>query len=246
MHMRKLILVPLGALLLAACTGASTGTGPPGTPRTSAPAPSPAPALALLTVTPVQYWRGIFFTEGAVSYLRLVTPEGAVALRQDFPNAPLFHPLIEDRPVQPGRYRVISYQRSCDGSCLALDPPRGRCSAPLELGSGDAVVVTIELEPPKRCAMSVEARAEIGERYPYTLYTHCGIGHVFFDGRTWVPRGQLVEGMLPSPQGLGDPFEKGTMRLITEELLRFTGRSGGRVGFEPLPRDSAAHFFACE
>ena len=32
------------------------------------------------------------------------------------------------RRLSPGRYRVISYQRPCDGNCGLLDPPTDRCA----------------------------------------------------------------------------------------------------------------------
>ena len=36
---------------------------------------------------------------------------------------------VLDRRVEPGEYRVISYQRACQGTCAYLDPPTDRCEA---------------------------------------------------------------------------------------------------------------------
>ena len=233
---RSLLLIVI--VLQAACTGASRAPG-----TTSGATPAPSDLTARVRITQVRVG-GPIFTEGSVSYLILKEGE-EVVFRQVFRNAPIFRPLIDMKPVQPGSYRVISYQRPCDGSCLALDPPRARCSTALVLGQGDGVVVTIELRLPDRCTMKVEAGAEVGTSYNFKLYTHCGIGPIFFDGRSWIPRGRHARASFNSPPGWGDPFERGSIRLIPDGLLQFTGGSGGSVRFGLPPPDSEVTFSLC-
>lgn len=99
-----------GTVLLMACTGASRE------PVRSSPAetaPVPSASTATVTITQVRYG-GPFFTEGSISYLALRQGE-QVVFRSSFRNTPMFQPLVDRQPMQPGRYRLTSYQRPCDG-----------------------------------------------------------------------------------------------------------------------------------
>ena len=78
-------------------------------------------------------------------------------------------------------------------------------------------------------------RPEIGIDYPYNLLTHCGreAGRIRFDLRTWLPDPtSLVDGGWPT--SFDDPAEPGTLTLVAEDLLEFTGDSrGDTVGYQP-------------
>jgi hypothetical protein len=211
-------------VLLASCTGAETG--PSGS---SAPSHDPSiapPASASLTITEVHYG-GPLFTEGSISFVRIVR-DGRIVFRDAFPNAAAFVPLVDDLALEPGHYRVMSHQRACDGSCDALDPPAARCSTEIDLN--DDFVITIEVDPPDDCMMRVDPGADVGRSYWFRLSTHCGIGPIFFDGRIWVPRARFGEDPNPPP-GWSDPFESGSIRLISERVLEFRARSGDAVRF---------------
>ena len=232
------VLFVAGAILLATCTrsggSATSGSRPP----TDIPEPS-----ARISVTQVRYG-GPFFTEGSVSYLALEA-SNEIVFRKAFRNPRMFRPLIDLESIRPGRYRLTSYQRTCDGSCRVLGPPTARCSTVLDLAAADEVVVTIELRLPQRCAIAVQPAAKIGTSYPFRLLTHCGIGPIYFDGWAWVPRSSLA-GLEPNPPpGWGNPFEVGTVRLITGNALVLTSRAGRSLRFRLPPSDHDITFPGC-
>ena len=107
--MRPAFLLPL-ALLAAACGG------------THHSAKGPAKLIVEQTVN----YTGAVPIEGAYSYVRIEDQSG--------------HKVTEQRvqsqrnvviPLEPGSYRLVSYQRTCDGNCSVLDPASDSCSAGL-------------------------------------------------------------------------------------------------------------------
>ncbi len=78
---------------------------------------------------------------------------------------------------------------------------------------------------------------EIGSSYPYQLYTHCGIRWAYFDGHWWKASPALDDGSGNPPSGWGNPFDNGSMVLISDNLAQFTSDAGQTANFEPLPRD---------
>jgi D-alanyl-D-alanine dipeptidase len=102
--------------------------------------------------------RGMF-VEGSVSYVRVRGVRGklVVARRTRRPNFRM------QRPLAPGRYRVISYQRPCDGNCGTLDPPTDRCARPVRILSGGLTEVAVRVRPGRRCTMS---RNALPARFP--------------------------------------------------------------------------------
>ena len=104
---RPAFLLPL-ALLAAACGG------------THHSAKGPAKLIVEQTVN----YTGAVPIEGAYSYVRIEDPSG--------------HKVTEQRvqsernvviPLDPGSYRLVSYQRTCDGNCAILDPASDSCSS---------------------------------------------------------------------------------------------------------------------
>ena len=79
-----------------------------------------------------------------------------------------------------------------------------------------------------------EDGAEFNTPYPYILYTHCGVLWTYFNGRWWEASPPLVDSAGP-PRGWGNPFDSGTMKLVSESLARFTGGSGQTAEFKPQP-----------
>ena len=78
------------------------------------------------------------------------------------------------------------------------------------------------------------APAILGKEYAYQLHTHCGVRSAVFDeGRWWRANPPLGRGNPPA--GWGDPFTKGVMVLVQEDLAVFTSRSGQVVEFVPWP-----------
>jgi hypothetical protein len=78
--------------------------------------------------------------EGAITFIRVKRPSGRVVLTRRLPAS--------DRitlPLRPGRYRLVSWQRLCDGNCGTLDPPSHRCARPLTMMAGERLRATIRV-----------------------------------------------------------------------------------------------------
>lgn len=99
-------------------------------------------------------------TEGTVSFL-VIEREGAPIVRRQVVSPGVQEPqaLLDER-LEPGSYRVRSYQRTCSASCPgspsgaeapivggALDPPSAKCSAAFEVVGDRAVDVLVTLDP---------------------------------------------------------------------------------------------------
>src|SRR5262249_37373575 len=78
--------------------------------------------------------------EGAITFVRVKRPSGRVVLTRRLPDS--------DRitlPLRPGRYRLVSWQRLCDGNCGTLDPPSHRCARSLRVRAGERLRATIRV-----------------------------------------------------------------------------------------------------
>lgn len=234
---RRWLLV--NVIILSSCTG---GPGRGRTENLTSPtSPSPT-ASASLTVTEHQE-SGRTFTEGSISYL-VVRQADRIVVRKTSENAPAYRPLLDDLPLEPGNYQLISYRRPCDGSCEALDPPVARCSRHVQLEAGQRIVVDIEVRVPNRCTMGVASAAEVGVAYPFRVLTHCGIQNILFNGRIWIPSARVSRKPNP-PLHWGNPYEEGDVRLTSSRSLEFTAASGGTVRFELPPPGAAVSISGC-
>jgi hypothetical protein len=63
--------------------------------------------------------------------------------------------------------------------------------------------------------------AQVGQSYPYELYTHCGIEFEGFSGRWWQAETPLSDGHGNPPAGWGDPKQAGTMTLVAPDEAVF-------------------------
>ena len=86
--------------------------------------------------------RGIY-VEGAVSYVRVRGVRGRLVVAKRV-RRPRFR---MQRRLAPGLYRVISYQRPCDGNCGTLDPPTDRCARRVRILSGGLTEVAVTGPP---------------------------------------------------------------------------------------------------
>jgi hypothetical protein len=71
--------------------------------------------------------------------------------------------------------------------------------------------------------------ARVGVEYELSLYTHCGVGHTYFDGRYWI-----IE---PTQPHAGNHVD-GVIQLVTKNLAHFRGE-GLQFAFEPAPSSFA-------
>jgi zinc D-Ala-D-Ala dipeptidase len=94
------------------------------------------------------------YVEGSLSYVRVRDARGAVVVRKRLQHKPRFG---VRRKLRPGRYRVVSYQRPCDGNCGFLDPPTDRCSRRMRILPGGLTRVKTTVRPGRGCRMSPHA-----------------------------------------------------------------------------------------
>jgi hypothetical protein len=105
--MRICLLVPL-ALLVGACGSAHK---------------TPKPGATKLVVQRIVNRGGPIPIEGSYSYVRIEDADGHKVTEERLPS----HGGATIQ-LDPGSYRLVSYQRTCDGNCGNLDPPSDSCS----------------------------------------------------------------------------------------------------------------------
>lgn len=76
--------------------------------------------------------------------------------------------------------------------------------------------------------------AVLGVPYRLKIYTHCGLASWAspdFDGSFWDPVGPNDDGNGNPPAGVGNPFDQGTMVLVSRNRAQFTSRTGATFLF---------------
>jgi hypothetical protein len=89
------------------------------------------------------------------------------------------------------------------------------------------------------------ARVSMGVAYAFRLYTHCGLDlpeGVDFDSSFWDPVGTASDGNSNPPPGFGNPFDTGTMTLISTNVAEYHGHSGIVFRFTRHPSRSVVGF----
>jgi hypothetical protein len=128
-------LVPLAfaALLLASCAGQARSAG---APEATAAADRGSAHLRIVQVTVGR----AFPVEGAISYIRVERANQLVFTAH--------HRLWGRKFViklDPGVYRLASWQRICDGNCGYLDAPSNRCERALSVRGGELLQATVRV-----------------------------------------------------------------------------------------------------
>ena len=143
-------LVSTAVLALAACAEERSGTARSGEPR--------ATRLIIRESLPAMP----VYIEGSVSFLRVVqTGSGEVLADGRATDGVQVRgrDALFSRAVEPGEYRLVSYQRSCNGNCGILDPPSDRCDATVRVPAGDTLTATVVLGQNGGC--TVRERSEL-------------------------------------------------------------------------------------
>jgi D-alanyl-D-alanine dipeptidase len=104
--------------------------------------------------------RGLY-VEGSVSYVRVRSSTGRVVVARRVRKARF----RMKRRLASGRYRVVSYQRPCDGNCGLLDPPTDRCARRVRIRSAGLTEVSVRVRPGRGCTMR---RRALPARFPST------------------------------------------------------------------------------
>lgn len=139
MHVKTLVLMLLG-LVGAGCADGSV----------QVPMESPKSELIVRRVQP----HGPIAIEGSVSFARIEDDDGSVVAEEGF-DAPdhdteagtYGYPPELELQLEPGRYTIVSYQRSCDPSCDNLDPKSKEytCRDSIEAEEGSTLVAEVRL-----------------------------------------------------------------------------------------------------
>ncbi len=198
--------------------------------------------------------RGLY-TEGAVSYVRVRGIRGKLILAKRV-NRTRFR---MRRRLASGRYRVISYQRPCDGNCGFLDPPTDRCARQMRILSGGLTEVSVRVRPGRGCRMTLHA---VPARFPplkrvravqrwlrsrggtnsWALVDSWGRMHRFAPGRVYVSA-SLVKAMLLVAylRGIGNRAPDAGERASLDPMIKVSSNDAAdtvyyRVGDAALYR----------
>ena len=83
----------------------------------------------------------------------------------------------------------------------------------------------------KPAAPSRTAAATAGSARPYLLYTHCGIDEARIGNRYFEALHPLSDGSGNPPTGWGNPYQKGTVTLLSPAKAVFRDDAGHQVLF---------------
>jgi hypothetical protein len=79
------------------------------------------------------------------------------------------------------------------------------------------------------------AAAAVGSARPYRLYTHCGIDEARIGNRYFEAVHPLSDGQGNPPAGWGNPYQQGTMTLLSPSRAVFRDDAGHHVQFRLRP-----------
>ena len=86
------------------------------------------------------------YVEGSYSYIRVERTSGDKLLEERLPEATGHSPTFVSEAVlrvDPGEYRFVSFQRTCDGNCGSLDPPSDECKQVVRVDEPADLTVTV-------------------------------------------------------------------------------------------------------
>jgi hypothetical protein len=123
--------------------------------------PDPGPDAVDVPVRQIYDMSQGGYIEGSYSYVRVENLDGEEPIQKRFP--------VEARKLGelrflstmtlrlgPGSYRLVSFQRPCDGNCGILDPPTDECSREIVVVRDRPVEATIAVRPGEGCSIEVE------------------------------------------------------------------------------------------
>ena len=96
---------------------------------------------------------GPVFIEGSISFVHVTDSSGTVFETEL--RGPGTRKVL-DAALEPGSYRLESYQRACGGNCDNLEPATHRCSTDFEIKPGAQATVSITLGRSGGCRATAE------------------------------------------------------------------------------------------
>ncbi|HEY4855038.1 MAG TPA: hypothetical protein VII22_29975 [Streptosporangiaceae bacterium] len=100
-------------------------------------------------------------------------------------------------------------------------------------GSGSVAQVTTPARPSTTAGTIAAAAA--GPARTYQLYTHCGIDEARIGNRYFEAVKPLSDGQGNPPPGWGNPYQPGTMTLLSPAEAVFRDHAGHQVQFRLRP-----------
>lgn len=91
------------------------------------------------------------YAEGAYSYVRVERLNGDKLIEKRLDDAGR-----TTMRLDPGSYRLISWQRPCDGNCGSLDSPTDECSGELRVRPSRSVQATVTVRAGEGCSIKVK------------------------------------------------------------------------------------------
>jgi len=134
------VLLTVAALAAGSCTAQASV-------RPAAHPAGPARPAGHLAIKMVRVGDAIPI-EGAITFIRVKRPSCRVVLTRRLPSSGRL-----TLPFPAGRYRLVSWQRLCDGNCGTLDPPSDRCARSLTIRSGERLKATIRVNYAVGCVI---------------------------------------------------------------------------------------------
>lgn len=112
-------------------------------------AASAAAGTAKPTLRVTQAFVGsVHYVEGSIGYVRIQSRAGRTLAEKTFRTS------SELRfALMPGTYRLVSFQRPCDGNCGYLDPPTDRCGRLLRVHAHVTVSAQVLVSPGSGCTI---------------------------------------------------------------------------------------------
>ena len=103
-------------------------------------------------------------------------------------------------------------------------------------GSGPAAQPAAQpTTPASPSTAAAAAAAAAGSARPYQLYTHCGIDEARIGNRYFEAVHPLSDGQGNPPPGWGNPYQPGTMTLLSTAEAVFRDHAGHQVQFQLRP-----------
>ena len=126
-------------------------------PGRARPDPGPdrpaAAAVDVLVTQTIDDTGGLYF-EGSIPYIAVARPDGEEVLetKLDFKDDAI-QTMIS---LEPGEYRLTSWQRVCNGNCGDLGPPTDHCSEDVILTEQVPARIEIILRPAEGCTLTLD------------------------------------------------------------------------------------------
>jgi hypothetical protein len=100
------------------------------------------------------------YEEGSYSYVRIGNLDGDELIEKRFTQdarkiGKLRFLSTMTLRLDPGSYRLVSFQRPCDGNCSVLDPPTDTCSREIVVLRDRPVRVRITVRPGAGCTVTI-------------------------------------------------------------------------------------------